>query len=411
MSAKGTDDFIDILTRDSDWVMTITYRQWSEEWKINAENFKSKLLEKYPNLDGEKILIEEDIKKSYSYDEEFGSTTEYQWRKWKVWDTWIEFQPIDLLKDPLAWIVRLADNMDMSFDRLTKIQSHPIFMNLFYNIGYNHESINWHPTEQTTSYIYQQMEKLNKLDKKKQVSKEEYDSKSEKDKKDYITPEEYKEQYNEISTKIKALIEQANQNWWLEMTIFDEKTWRPKEWNSTFRIPFDKSILKVDWKVDLYTYKQFIIEEMAKHEGITSDSDVQIIQNIAIDDDISAYSFRHFIWLTPIKDVTIENNSETKRKTLVVKVNKDIYFEPSLRNQKISEWSFDNRPVVEYHIWRLFDASGRVTVDNWLLELKIIDETTNEILWTASRENATEKLNIHYNIQTPDAPITSRVAD
>jgi hypothetical protein len=34
---------------------------------------------------------------------------------------------------------------------------------------------------------------------------------------------------------------------------------------------------------------------MAKHENLETDSNISVIQNIAIDDDISSYSFRHFI--------------------------------------------------------------------------------------------------------------------
>ena len=142
---------------------------------------------------------------------------------------------------------------------------------------------------------------------------------------------------------------------------------------------------------------------MAKHEGIElNNPDIQTIENIAIDDDIGSYSFRHFIGLTPIKDVTIESNNETWKKTLIVKVNTDIYFNPSLRSQKINEWTFEGRPVVEYHIWRLYDASWRVTVDGNLLILNIIDDETWQIIWTASRNSATDKLNIQYNVNTPD---------
>ena len=400
-SAEGTNDFIEILNRESDWVMTITYR--SEEWRINAENFKKKMLERYPSLDWNKIKIEEDTS-SYNYDEEFDYKKdenwnimkdedwnpirlyEYHWRKWKTWDSWIEFQPIDLLTDPLAWIVRLADNMDMSFDRLTKIQSHPIFMNLFYNIWYEYKLENWEINTETASYIYQKMEKLNKLDKKL---------------KDWeITQEKHDSDYAQISTEIQTLINEANLNWWLEMTIFDEKTWRPKEWNSKFRVPFDGDILKPDWKVDLYTYKQFIIDAMATHEGIElNNPDIQTIQNIAIDNDIWSYSFRHFIWLTPIKDVTMF--SEGWYKKMVVEVDKNIYLNPELRSQKLTEWSFKNRPVVEYHIWRLFDASWRVQVDWDLLQLEIIDKESWERIWFAERESATDKFDIQYTVELP----------
>ena len=424
-SAKGTDDFIEILNRESDWAMTITYR--SEEWRINAENFKKMMLEKYPNLDGNKIKIEEDSQ-SYDYDNEFDYKKdenweyildenwdkirlyEYHWRKWKTWDSWIEFQPIDLLEEPLAWIVRLADNMDMSLDRLTKIQSHPIFMNLFYNIWYEYKLENWKTNTETTSYIYQKMEKLNKLEGKKQISKEEYDSKSEKDKKDYITPEDYKIQHDALEAEIKALIIEANNKDWLEITIFDERTWKPKEWNSTFRAPFNWSILKPDWKVDLYTYKQFIINEMAKHVKIElNDPDIQTIQNIAIDNDIGSYSFRHFVWLTPIKDVTLENSKDWNKK-MIVKVDKDTYLNPYLWSQRPwwEKW-FDNRPVVEYHIRRLYDASGRVAVDGKVLNIEIVEEKVwddweikREVIWKATRTTARDQFRIEYEVSTPD---------
>ena len=378
-TAKGTDEFIDILTRESDWSMTITYR--SEEWRRNAEEFVKKLLEKYPKLDKEKIRIEKD-ENSYDYDLEFdyeyesdGKTIkrdenwepirkyEYHWRKWKTWDSWIEFQPIDLITDPLAWIVRLADNMDMSFDRLTPIQRHPIFMNLLYNLWYEHNN------PRSASHIFKEIEKF-----KNGKSTEE---------------------------DVRKLIDDANKNWWIEITVFDETTWKPKE---RFAVQFDpKDLFNPDWNVDLYTYKSFIIKEMAKNQKYLNDPNIDIIQNIAKDDDISSYSFRHFVGLTPIRDVTIEDWN------LIVKVDKNIYLDPNLWSQKLSEkWWFDERPVVEYHIRRLFDASWRVTVGSipgertWLLNLTIIDWTTEEIIWTASRNTAQETFNIKYNVNTPD---------
>jgi hypothetical protein len=46
---------------------------------------------------------------------------------------------------------------------------------------------------------------------------------------------------------------------------------------------------------------------MAKNQKYLNDPNIDIIQNIAKDDDISSYSFRHFVGLTPIRDVTIED--------------------------------------------------------------------------------------------------------
>jgi hypothetical protein len=392
IEASDTDTFIDILVENAkDWDITIFYRKGSEDWQKNANNLRTKLLQKYPGLKL-KLKVEEDTT-TYSYDKDFSEETvnweKYAWREWKLWDTWIEFQPIDLLNNPLAWIVRLADNMDMSPDRLIQIQRHPVFMNLLYNLWYEHKN------PQSASHIFKKMEELHDLDKKLKKWK--------------ITKEVHDSEYSRITKEIDTLINDANNNGWIEITMFDEKTWKPKEWeNNPFRVHFDPKFKKPDWKVDLYTYKQFIINEIAKHEDIElSNPDIQTIQNIAIDNDISSYSFRHFIWLTPIKDVTIESTETSKR--LVVKVDKDIYLNPDLRSQKLTEWSFVDRPVVEYHIRRLFDASWRVTVDkkanyHWLLQLTIIDSQTWELIWQWSRSRPDEKFNIKYedNIHIPD---------
>lgn len=407
IKTNGIDDFVNILTNDSwDWVITIYYRKWSTEWEINAKEFQKKIEEKYSNMEW-RIKIEEDSG-SYNYGAEFSEITKegkmYIWREWKVWDIGIEFKPIDLLTDPLSWIVRLADNMDMSYERLTKIQSHTIFMNLFYNIGYEYKLENGETNTNSASYIYQQMEKLNKLDEKLEewkVTPEEYNNLDTDKKKDHITQEMYDTQYSEISGKIWHLIAEANKNWWIEITVFNEKTWKPEPgWN--FRVEFNNNFLKEDWKVDLYTYKSFVIDKLAEHKWMSNDADIGTIKNIAIDDDISSYSFRHFIGLTPVKDVTIESTEVWSN--LVVKVNKDIYLNPDLWSQKLVEkgW-FDNRPVVEYHIRRLFDASWRVSVDWELLWLKIVDNETWEMIWYAFRESAQDKFGITYveGITTP----------
>jgi hypothetical protein len=76
------------------------------------------------------------------------------------------------MTNPLEGIVRLADNMDMSRARLTEAQSDPLCMNTFYNLGITNTG------EDTSPYLFQQMEEIETLKKDIKDAEEKNDIKT-----------------------------------------------------------------------------------------------------------------------------------------------------------------------------------------------------------------------------------------
>ena len=57
--------------------------------------------------------------------------------------TWLEYRSQDLKKDPLMSMIRIADNLDMAFNRLIPSQSNAIFLTTLYNLENKWEIANW----------------------------------------------------------------------------------------------------------------------------------------------------------------------------------------------------------------------------------------------------------------------------
>lgn len=306
------------------------------KWEENAKALRRKLIEDL-NVDPNRIQIIQD-NGSYAYDKEF-SSDKYQWRKAdkNKWDVWIEFKPIDLFEDPLSWIVRLADNMDMNLDRLTELQSSEVFMNLLYNLWMTEQQNN------SSSSLFQRMEEALKSKNKKGESID----------------------WEVLS--IKNILQKG-----IVLNIYDYKTWKNQ---IGVPIKIDTNTINLifkDWNIDLNVYKLFIVDQLAKYYNLESDPKVQAIKSTAIENDTSSYSFRHFIGLTAIKDVSLKNGA------LVVSVDRDIYFNSDLTSQNVSEAGLSIN-LNNYHIWRLYDASWRVMVNGKVLNILIVDENQNEI--------------------------------
>jgi hypothetical protein len=390
---------------DVEWRLNATML----ESKRNAELLAQKLIEEH-NVDPNRIKVDADIS-SYAYDNEFASDR-YQWRKAdkKRWDAWIEFKPIDLLTDPLAWIVRLADNMDMSLDRLTEIQANPVFMNLLYNLWIVQNIDN------SASNIFQRMEKVNKMKKEfkgmkwpttiewlqQQINKInnlpelilDYEQSG-------IRPESLIQLEN-AKNKLKLLNDynlsimsiQESMSKWIIINDFDYQTWT-KKWD--INVNLDNNIISdilknsniTDWSIDINTYKLLIVDQMVKHYNMESDPNLEAIKNVAVEDDTWSYSFRHFAWLTAIKDVSLETSNW--KWTLIVKVDPKVFFDSDLSSQSVDEWI--DIKLNEYHIWRLYDASGRVLVGEQILNIMIVDVNVDENwnyrqLWFTERTEA-----------------------
>lgn len=407
-------------TKDSKKTENKNLKKSDVEWRLNntmleskrnAEFLEKKLIEEF-KVDPDRIKVKED-NTWYDYDSEF-SSDRYQWRKAdkKRWDAWIEFKPIDLLSDPLAWIVRLADNMDMSLDRLTEIQWNPVFMNLLYNLWFVQNIDN------SASNIFQRMEKVNKMKKKFKEMKwpdtiEWLQNQINEIEGKVNVPElilDYEQsgikpdllvQIGNARSKLKFINEynllitdiQQSINKWVIINNFDYKTWT-KKWD--IRVNLDNNIISdvfknskiTDWNIDVNPYKLFIVDQMAKYYNMESDPNLEAIKNVAVEDDTWSYSFRHFAWLTSIKDVSLGAWKMT------VKVDPQVFFNSDLSSQSVEEWI--DIKLNEYHIWRLYDASGRVLVNKEIINIEIVDLDWNPI-WYTKRSSAVDDFKIHYD--------------
>jgi hypothetical protein len=99
--------------------------------------------------------------------------------------------------------------------------------------------------------------------------------------------------------------------------------------------------------------------------------------------------------LTPIQDVTLIKRNEKvyndeirnyeKKEITVIKVvvDENVYNSSELANQYVKEKIKDPKTGIEedvdirlsdYHIWRLYDASARVTVDGSLLQVEVYNK-------------------------------------
>jgi hypothetical protein len=89
------------------------------------------------------------------------------------------------------------------------------------------------------------------------------------------------------------------------------------------------------------------------------------------------------------------NKIEEGTPMLEVVVNRDIFLHSDLSNQTVKEIN-DKIKLNEYHIWRLYDASGKVSVNGKLLNINVVDENGN-LIGLAYREKATDSFKLFIN--------------
>ncbi|MEI6425800.1 MAG: hypothetical protein WCO66_00435 [Candidatus Absconditabacteria bacterium] len=352
---KGGDDF------------TIYYRAGNEGAKKNAESFQQQLVDLGVNKDHIKI-VEDEVQTNY--DKTHGQD-QYQGRKSKsINDFGIEFKPIDLYSSPLSGVVRLADNFDMSLNRLTELQKSPVFMDMVYNVGMTTLGAN------SSSSIFQSIEKIVKMP---------------------DGPEKVQ--------KITGLHKQIKNNG-IELMVNDGNTGNIKE-IQTIKLNDAEigSIFKADGNIDINGYKLYLVDQLAKIHNVTDAAKLQGIKNVALEEKTGSYTFRHFVGLTPIQDVTLLKKP-TKRTGIYETVIKVVVDEKVYNNSKLSNESVKEEvkeedgtshkidiPLCDYHIWRLYDASARVTVDNTLLQVEIYNQEGKKIGRT-QRQKASEGFKI-----------------
>lgn len=367
---KETNILSDVINIMKSWDnLTVYYRKWNRSGQANAYGFKQQLMDL--GIEWNRIQVKEDIGET-NYDAIYG-TEIYQWRKSKsITDFGIEFKPIDLYTNPLSGVVRLADNFDMSLNRLTELQKWPIFMGVMYNFGMIDTSPN------ASSTIFQRIEKIVDME---------------------VSPEK--------TQKIEMLKQQIIDNS-INLSIQDTQAGNIKERRT---IKIDEStmnkIFKADWSLDMNEYKLWVVEQLAIIHNITDAATIQGTKNIALEKKSWSYSFRHFAWLTPIQDVTLMKKNEQvyndntttweNKETTVIKVivNENVYDNSELANQSVEEKIKDPQTgseeyvkirLSDYHIWRLYDASARVTVGGSLLQVEIYNEV-GQMIWKTNRTN------------------------
>jgi len=322
----------------------------------------------------------------------------YRWRKWhdaEWWPIWIEIQPIDLYDSPLAGIVRLADNMDMAYNRLSEVQKNPVFMDLMYNLWMDAVwDWTWNPP---ASKIFQEMEWLKNAAKK--VKEWELTPKDREDGK--ITR-------GEFETKVREFLSK----YW-EITTLGVFTYNAEEWTRRRDLSWTMEF-NSEWKTDieklqttetskleeeainiLNKFKKSLVTELNNLEYPEwwprwTNQYLEVIEWVSQEEKTWSYSLRHVAWLTCIEDVSIHDWN------FVVKLDRNVYYDSSLSSQTVRE-KWLSIPVNDYHVWRLFDASSKVTIDGQASNIRMVDADGN-LMWVITRCSENWKFKPYYTL-------------
>lgn len=373
----------------------------TQDWAFNENSkafneLKSKLESQWIKVNEKPIIDEPTNRYTTSVEEKWTTNQYYRWRKWhKWWPIWIEIQPIDLHESPLAGVVRLADNMDMAFNRLSEVQKNPVFMDLMYNLWMDAVwDWKWNPP---ASKIFQEMEWLSKA--------------AENLKKWEITVDQFKLKVDEFLNKYWEITT-------LELFTYDAKTWTRNP-ELSWTMEFDSS-----WKSDIEWLKSKEVGNLEKEalnvlnkfkdSLVTELNDLEypewwprwenpyfdVIKWVSQEEKTWSWSLRHVAWLTCIEDAFIEDWH------FVVTLDPKVYYNSALSRQTVKEkwesipiidWKSDPINVNDYHIWRLFDASSKVTIEGQVSNVMMTD-AQNNLMWVITRCSETWKFKPYYTL-------------
>ena len=320
--------------------------------------------------------------------EEWTINQYYRWRKWhdaEWWPIWIEIQPIDLYKSPLAGVVRLADNMDMAYNRLSEVQKNPVFMDLMYNLWMNDGwDWTWNPP---ASKIFQEMEWIKDAAKKLNEWK--------------ITIDQFKAKVDSFLSKYWGITT-------LEIFTYDAQTWtrNPEiiwtmefnsEWITDIEWLMSMEVVKLEKEAikTLNKFKESLVTELNTLEYPEwwprwENQYLEVIKGVSQEKKTWSGSLRHVAWLTCIEDVSIHDWN------FVVKLDRNVYYDSSLSSQTVREkWISIN--VNDYHVWRLFDASSKVTIDEQASNIRMVD-TDGNLIWVITRCSENWKFKPYYTL-------------
>ena len=367
----------------------------TQDWAFNENSpafkeLKSKLESQWIKVNEKCIIDEPTNRYTTSVEVEWTVNQYYRWRIWhkaEWWPIWIEIQPIDLYDSPLAGVVRFADNMDMAFNRLSEVQKNPVFMDLMYNLWMDAVwDWKWNPP---ASKIFQEMEWLKNAAEKVGEWK--------------LTPEEFKTKIDEFLSKYWEITT-------LELFTYDAKTWTRNP-DLSWTMEFNS-----DWKTDIEWLKSKEVSSLEKEalkivnkfkeSLVTKLNDLEypewwprwknqyfdVIKWVSQEKKTWSYSLRHVAWLTCIEDVCIHNWN------FMVTLDPKVYYDSALSRQTVREkWESNHINVNDYHIWRLFDASSKVTIDGQVSNIMMID-AQNNLMWVITRCSENWKFKPYYTL-------------
>ena len=119
---------------------------------------------------------------------------------------------------------------------------------------------------------------------------------------------------------------------------------------------------------------------------------LEVIQWVSQEEKTWSYSLRHVAWLTCIEDVCIHNWN------FMVTLDPKVYYDSALSRQTVREkWESNPINVNDYHIWRLFDASSKVTIDGQVSNIMMID-AQNNLMWVITRCSENWKFKPYYTL-------------
>ena len=282
--------------------------------------------------------------------------------------TWLEYRSQDLKKDPLMSMIRIADNLDMAFNRLIPSQSNAIFLTALYNLE----------NEWDIAKLFEKMEKFNK--RKKWKLKEEKPP----------TEQEIMEWFSkELNIDIYKIFEEK----WHETN-----EWWDQDWKKQITRKFDFTKYYKDWKFDLWTFKQDLFDTIRDSKAIETgywDETLDMSHDLMNEGMIGSYSVRHMVWLRPIENVDFNVDWSVE-----IKIDMDLYFKSDLSNRIVEE-DWHNIRLVEYHLWREWTALKAVPL-NWQRIKSYVVDKNGKCIWEIN-----EKWVVDYSLMFEEWTVTT----
>ena len=338
----------DLTIKTDKWRITYEKSSWKYYDRAWNEIVKEDLLNDYKiiqieaNVQGWKIIKVND--------------NAYEWRflneNWDRGGAWLEYRSWDIKEDPLMSMIRIADNLDMAFNRLIPSQRNAIFLTTLYNLENG-----W-----KLAGLFQKMEKFNQWKKwKLKLGKWEQPP----------TESEIRELFeNELDIDIYKIFEEEGYE--------TDEGWS-SNWQKQLKKKFNFEDYFKDWKFDLVKFKQELFNEIRNSWAIQShvwDDILDMSYDLMAEGMIGSYSVRHMVWLRPIKNV------DFKEWSVQIEVDMDIYFNSHISDKVVDE-KWKDIYLVEYHIWREGTALD-AEPNGWArIDSHIVDSKWN-VIWNIS---------------------------